>query len=156
MCGAKYPPAPTPPLRPLENAKFVSPSLCFSNATVEDAFVHLRLDQMGRDHRGRAADAAGGMYPHDRLAGRAERVGKVQLGHHDTFEDVGRGPDDDGFHVSPRHFGIVEGADRGLADESGHRHVVAAFRHLRHADTDNRGTVRPSVSRFQDTDQVLL
>ena len=34
MWGAKYPPAPTPPLRPPPSAQVVSPSDCFSNATV--------------------------------------------------------------------------------------------------------------------------
>ena len=61
-----------------------------------------RLDEMRGDDRRRAADAAGGVDAHDRLAGRAERVGEVQLRHHHALEHVGRLADDDGVDVARR------------------------------------------------------
>ena len=74
-----------------------------------------RLDQVRGDDRRGSADAARGVHAHDRLARRAERVGEVELGHHHALEDVGRGADDDGLDVGPRHLGVFERADRGLA-----------------------------------------
>ena len=60
------------------------------------------LHQAGRHDRGRAADRAGGVHPDQRLAGRADRVGHEQLGHHHALEEVGRLADDDGVDVVER------------------------------------------------------
>ena len=64
--------------------------------------VHAGLDQAGRDDPGRPADRAGRVHPQQRLAGGAERVGQVQLGHHHALEQVGRLADHDRVDVRQR------------------------------------------------------
>ena len=58
--------------------------------------VHAGLDQAGRDEPRGPAHRPGRVHPQQRLAGRAERVGQVQLGHHHALEQVGRLADHDG------------------------------------------------------------
>ena len=82
-------------------------------------------DELRRDDARRAADAAGGVHAHHRLADRAERVGEVQLGHRDALEHVGRLADDDRVDVGVRHARVVERLLRGFAHEARDRHVLA-------------------------------
>src|SRR5438876_1026264 len=79
----------------------------------------------------RPADAPRRVHAHHRLAHRAERVGEVQLGHHDPFEHVGGLADDDRVDVAPAEPRVLEGAQGRLADEAGEREVVALRRVLR-------------------------
>ena len=94
-------------------------------------------DELGRDDRRRAAYRAGGVHAHHRLADRAECVGKIQLGHRDAFEHVGRLADHDRVDVGPRHARIVERLDRGFSHEPGHRHVFPRGAVVRLPDPDD-------------------
>src|SRR5262249_61039819 len=92
---------------------------------------------VGGDERGRPADAAGGVHTHHRLAGRAERVGQVRLGHDDALEHVGGPADDGGVDVLPAHLGVLERAARGLAHEAGDGDVGTGRLVMRLADADD-------------------
>ena len=120
-----------------ESAHMASLSDCFSKATVSTRSWMPACDELAGDDRGRAADAARGVHPEQRLAGRAERVGQVQLGHHHALEEVGRLADDDRVDVGPVELGVVRGRGRGLPDEPGHRHVAPGRLVLGLADADD-------------------
>ena len=98
-----------------------------------------RLDEVGRDDRGGAADRAGGVHPDDRLAQRAERLGEVELRHHHALEHVGRLADDDRVDVLPVELGVGERAVGRLADEAGDRDVLAGRDVLGLPGAEHRG-----------------
>ncbi len=103
-----------------------------------------RLDEVGADDDGRAADAAGGVHPEHGLAGGAEGVGEEQLGLHDPFEGVGCLADDHRVDVLPGQAGVLEGPDGGLAAQAGHGQVGARLGVLGLADADDGGGLVPS------------
>ena len=80
-----------------------------------------------------------------------ERVGEVQLRHDHALERVGRLPDDDGVDVAEVHAGVLERLDGGLADQPGHRYVVAGRDVTGLTDPDDGGTdaTHHSPSRTQ-------
>ena len=83
-----------------------------------------------------------------RLAGRSERLGEVQLGHHDALEQIGRLADDDRVDVVERQLGVGQRAVDGLAQEPGHRDVTALGAVVGLADTDDGSQglhARPSI-----------
>ena len=90
MNGANAPPAPSDAPLPLPSANCALPSDCFSKRDREHPLVPAGLDEVRGDDAGGAADRAGGVHAEHRLAGRAERVGEVELGLHHALEQVGR------------------------------------------------------------------
>ena len=97
---------------------------CFSHAIASTRRYLPGLHQAGGHHTGGAADRARGVHPDQRLAGRADRVGHEQLGHHHALEEVGRLADDHGVDVVERRTGIGQRLVDGLAHQAVHRHVL--------------------------------
>ena len=124
-----------------DSAHIASDSDCFSKATVSTRSWMPACTSWLATMRGRAADAARGVHPEQRLARRAERVGQVQLGHHHALEEVGRLADHDGVDVGPGHLGVGQRTRRRLPDEPGHRHVAPGGLVLGLADPDDRDPV---------------
>ena len=114
------------------------------------------LDERGGDDRGRAADRAGGVHPQQRLAGRAERVGEVELGHHDALEQVGGLADDDRVDVVERQLGVGEGTVDGFAQEPGDRDVLALGAVVGLADADHGSKGVAHARGLHRADEVLL
>ena len=98
-------------------------------------------DELRRDDRRGTADRTRGVHAHHRLPDRAERVGEVELRHRDTLEHVGGLADHDRVDVGPRHARVFERLDRGLAHETGHRHVLARGAVMRLTDPDDRNPI---------------
>ena len=107
----------------------------------EDGGVHPGRHQVRGDQRRRSADRARRVDPHHRLADRAEGVGKVQLGHHDALEEVGRLADHHGVDVVERRPGIGERPVDRLAHEAVHRHVMALGDVLGLPGSQHRGQI---------------
>ena len=122
----------------------------------EDTLVLARLHVRGRDDRGGTADGTRGVHPEHGLADRAERVGEVELGLHDPFEEVGSLADDDRVDVGKRHLRVVERRGTPLR--------ARARRRRRPGDVTCGGsgprrrshTARRSRVSLQDADEVLL
>ena len=117
----------------------------------EHPLVLARLHVRRGDDRGGAADRPGGVHPEHRLADRAERVGEVELGLHDAFEEVGRLADHDRVDVGERHLRVVERAEHRLAHEPAVGDVVAARLVVGLTDADDRTRfgAHASPSRMQ-------
>ena len=124
------------------------PSDCFSNATASTRSWH------AAPRRGATPTmpvvpptAAGGVHAEHRLAGRAERVGEVQLGLH-RRPRTGRAP----CRGRPRRCrptssrASSSARERGLADEPAERDVAAALLVVRLADADDRARFAAHVS----------
>jgi hypothetical protein len=94
-------------------------------------------DEVRTDDSGRATHRSSGVHAEHRLVDRAEGVGEVHLGLHDTFEQIGCLAEDDGVDVAPVHVRVLEGALGGLTDESGDRDVTTTLLVVGLADADN-------------------
>ncbi len=103
----------------------------------EDGAVDAGGDEVRGDQGRRSADGARRVDAEQGFADGAERVGEVELRHHDALEEVGRLADHDGVDVGPAQPGVLQGADRRFADESGDGHVVPGGDVFGLADADD-------------------
>ena len=102
------------------------PRTASGSATASTRWCRPASTRCDGDDAGGAADRAGGVHAEHRLARRAERVGEVELGLHHALEQVGGLAERRRRRCRPVICGVVERAERGLADETAEGHVPAA------------------------------
>jgi hypothetical protein len=107
----------------------------------EHALVDARLDELRRDDRRRAPDAAGRVHPDHRLPGCPERIGEIELGHHRALEHVGCLADDDRVDVAPADARVLERTIDRLAQQARQRDVRALDVVLGLTDPDDCATL---------------
>ena len=90
------------------------------------------------------------------LPGRAERVGQEQLGHHHALEQVGRLADDDRVDVVPADLRVGQRAVDGLAQQAGHRDVLALGAVVGLAGAEHGGELLAITRASMHADEVLL
>ena len=122
----------------------------------EHPLVHAGLHEARRHDAGGAADRAGGVHPQQRLADRAERVGQEQLGHHHALEEVRRLADHHGVDVVPADLRVGHRAVDRLAQQAGHRDVLAAWPCGASARCRAPRPAACSSLAFHDAHQVVL
>ena len=108
--------------------------------------MHARLDEAGRDERGRPAHRARRVHPEQRFADGAERIREVQLGHHHALEQVRRLADHHGVDVGQAQAGVGDGPVHRLAAEPGDGHVGPPCPVPGLAHSDDRGLMLHDVS----------